>query len=60
MCVPQLVLGLKDSGVKMLGSERLPVSVAKGTEAPTSGNVLELATVLPRDSVYMPGVSQVT
>lgn len=33
------------------------MSVAKGTEAPTSGNLMELAPVLPQDSMYMPGVS---
>ena len=44
----------------MLGSERLPMSIAKGTEAPTSGNILELAPVLPRDSVYTLGVSPAT
>ena len=36
------------------------MSVAKGTEAPTSGNLMELAPVLPRDSMFMPGVSRCT
>ena len=53
---PQLVLGLKESGVvRMLGSERLPASLKGHT--PTSGNMMELAAIVPRDSIYQRAVS---
>ena len=41
----------------MLGSERVPASLARGFETPSSGNVLELASVIPSESTDMPPVS---